>query len=378
MENTPFIFGKIATGDDFTDREKESAKLEQAFRSGINIMLISPRRWGKSSLVSKTAKQAAKKDSRLRFCFIDLYNVRTEEQFYQLLAQELIKAVSTKWEERIESTKKFIGRFIPKITYSPQPSTDFSISLDWKEVQKHPDDIIAMPELIAAAKKIKLVVCIDEFQNISEFTHPLEFQKKLRASWQQHRHVSYCLYGSKRNMLTEVFASPSMPFYKFGEILFLQKISEKDLVKFIQKRFTQTKKKISGENAALIATSVDCHPYYVQQLAQQSWLRSGKICSREIIKNAMEDLTLQLSLLFQTMTDGLSNTQVNFLHALIDNAEKLSSKEILHDYKLGTSANVIRIKDALIKQEIIDIQNNVITFLDPVYRYWLSVYYFKK
>ena len=95
---TPFIFGKIATEKNFTDREMETAYLVQNITSLINTIIISPRRWGKSSLVNKAAKLAMEQDAKLRVCHIDLFNVRNEEHFYALLAQKVIAATSTKWE----------------------------------------------------------------------------------------------------------------------------------------------------------------------------------------------------------------------------------------------------------------------------------------
>ena len=102
---------------------------------------------------------------------------------------------------------------------------------------------------------------------LNSWIDSLDFQKKLRAHWQLHQHVTYCLYGSKRHMLMEVFSSPSMPFYKFGDIIFLEKIKENDWIEFITKRFNDTGKSIDIENAANIAKHCENHPYYVQQLA---------------------------------------------------------------------------------------------------------------
>ena len=119
---TPFIFGKIATEKNFTDREKETADLVQNFMSLINTIIISPRRWGKSSLVNKAAKLAMAQDSNLRICHIDLFNVRSEEHFYSLLAQKVIAATSTKWEEAIESAKSFFSHLVPKISMSSKIS----------------------------------------------------------------------------------------------------------------------------------------------------------------------------------------------------------------------------------------------------------------
>ena len=373
---TPFIFGKIASDVNFTDREVETEHLISNFTSKINTILISPRRWGKSSLVAKAAQLSSKKDKSLRFCFIDIYNVRSEEQFYQLLAQEVLRASTSKWEELMRNAKKFLGRFIPKLSYSPYPKSEFTLELDWAEVKKQPDDILNLAENISKEKKIKFIICIDEFQNISEFSNPLAFQKKLRSHWQKHQNTSYCLYGSKRNMLRNVFTSSSMPFYKFGDIIYLQKIDEEKWIPFIQSRFEDTRKKINEDNARLITRMADCHPYYVQQLAQQVWLRTAKSCNAEIVKNAHENLVMQLSLLFQTLTDELSNTQINFIRALLEEATQLSSTKTLLDFQLGTSANILRIKQALTNKEIIDVQNNKYIFLDPIYKFWLKKYYF--
>jgi len=178
-------------------------------------------------------------------------------------------------------------------------------------------------------------------------------------------------------MMIDVFTSPSMPFYKFGDIIFLEKISLQDWVTFIQKRFSETGKIADQKEAGLIAGLTDCHPYYVQQLAQQSWLRTNTVYSVDIIIESFHDLVLQLSMLFQNLTDGLSRTQLNFLKAMTDNMDQLSSQFTIQEYKLGTSANVMKIKAMLINKEIIDVHGQEILFLDPLYKFWLKEYFFK-
>jgi hypothetical protein len=374
---TPFVFGKIASEKNFTDRKVETERLVSNFVSSANTILISPRRWGKSSLVIKAADNCSKKNKNIKFCFIDLNNVRTEEQFYQQLATKVLSVSATKTGILIENTRKFLGRFIPNIVFSPGPGSEFKLGLDWKEVKKDPDDILNMAEKIGIQNNMKFIICIDEFQNISEFENPLDIQKKMRSQWQKHKNVSYCLYGSKRHMMMEVFTSPSMPFYKFGDIVFLTKISLNDWIPFIQKRFADTGKKINQNEAGLIAELTDCHPYYVQQLAQQSWLRTENSCTGEIVNESFRDLVLQLSMLFQNLTDSLNKTQLSFLKALTDNIIQFSSMDALQQYQLGTSANVVKIKKALINKEIIDIYGKDISFLDPLYKFWLEEYFFK-
>ena len=375
---TPFVFGKLAVDRNFTNRDKERQRLSGNFSGLVNTVLISPRRWGKSSLVQKSAIDAMSADENLHFCFLDAFNIRTEEQFYLALASEVLKISASKMELLIENAKRFMGAFLPKLSFSPGNQDELSLSLDWKEVKKHPDAILDMAEKVAAEKAWKLVICIDEFQNITTFENQLAFQKKLRSHWQKHQHVSYCLYGSKRHMLMDVFTSSPMPFYKFGDILFLEKIHQKSWIPFICSRFEDTQKHISECNAALIADLAECHPYYVQQLAQQSWFRTATDCSEEIIREAHEGIVSQLSLLFQSKTEELSTPQINFLKALLDGVEKFSSKNIIDEYQLASSANVARIKKALENKEIIDIMAGNILVLDPMYKNWLVTRYFIK
>ncbi len=374
---TPFTFGKIATKSNFADREEETARLVINFSSMINTILISPRRWGKSSLVNKAALTASKKDSKLRFVFIDLYNVRSEEEFYILLAKHILLASSSRMEELIDKAGKFMGKLIPKLSFSTEPNSDFNISFDWESVKKDPDDILNLPENLAKEKNIKFVICIDEFQNISSFGDTMVIQKKLRSNWQKHQNTTYCLYGSKRHMLIDVFTSVSMPFYKFGDIIFLQKIEKKALQKFIIKRFNDTGKTIDKTSAGNVVDKAECHPYYVQQLAQLVWLRTADVCNTNIVEEAHQGLIMQLDFLFQANTDNLSNTQVNFLKALLEGVEQLSSKETLRNYSLGTSANVQRIKTSLENKDILDLYGNRISFIDPMYKYWLKTVYFR-
>lgn len=375
---TPFIFGKIATDKNFTDREMETSSLVQNFTSLINTIIISPRRWGKSSLVNKAAKLAMEQDSKLRICHIDLFNVRNEEHFYSLLAQGLITASSSKWEEAVENAKSFFSHLVPKISIGSDPTNEISIDFDWEDVKHNPDEVLDLAEQIAKKKGLKIVICIDEFQNISEFTDPDYFQKKLRSHWQQHQNVAYCLYGSKRHMMMEVFTNSSKPFYKFGNLMFLNKIDTPYLVEFFKSRFADTGKSINEDAANLIVELVDNHPYYAQQLAQQSWLRTNSICTVEIVRAAHAALVEQLSLLFVTITETLTTQQLNYLKALIAGEKAISSTAVMHRYHISSSTAIARSKAALIKNDILDNKAGEVSFQDPIYAYWLKTVYFAK
>jgi hypothetical protein len=375
---TPVVFGKIATGDAFTDREQEQDHLARNITEGINTILISPRRWGKSSLVAKVAADLSKKHRSLRFCFLDLFNVRTEQDFYAQLAKEVLRVSSSRWEERVESAKQLFKHLVPKFQFGVDPNTDFSVAFEWNEVQKSPEEILNLPELISKRKKIQLVVCIDEFQNIAFFDNPLAFQKRLRAHWQHHSHATYCLYGSKRHLMFDLFENKSMPFYKFGDNMFLEKIPESYWTKFITANFKKTGKRIDDALAQLIAQTMENHPYFVQQLAHTSWSGTEKRCTEKEYHRAVDWLLTQHAILFQREVDNLTNPQLNFLKALCDGVTQFSSVKTLQQFRLGSSGNVNRIKESLLNKEIIDISGTSIEFLDPLFKLWFSTIYMLK
>jgi len=372
MNKTPFIYGKIADNENFTNREKDSDYLNNNFSGLINTIIISPRRWGKTSLVNKVVDSIVQNNDYI-VCKIDIFNCRTQEQFYTAYANCILKASFSGWEEFVAGTKSYLSRMLPKISMTDAMQTfELSFGIDFKDNTLSFDEILDLPQTIAIDKKKKFIVCIDEFQNINEYIDTLGFQQKLRAHWQLHNKVCYCLYGSKRHMLLHIFNDYQMPFYKFGDILFLDKIKRDDWVSFISKRFKETGKHIFDEQCKTIADRTKNHPYYVQQLSQQVWLRTIDICTTEIVDEAFDALVSQLSLLFSNLIDSLTVKQISFLIAVAKGEKNFSSKEVLSKYKLGTSANIKNLRQVTLNKDIIDIfPENKIEFQDPLFEYWL-------
>lgn len=206
--------------------------------------------------------------------------------------------------------------------------------------------------LVSAQKKgIRIVICIDEFQQIAEFKDSKIFQKRLRTVWQLQQSVSYCLFGSKMHLMNELFEKKSFPLYKFGDAVYLPKISTADWVSYICERFDSTGKSVSKELAEKVCTAVDNHSSYVQQLAWLLWIHTEQFATEQDFVEAYQDLIDQNSSLFEKQTESLSAYQMNFLRALVDGVHReFTSAEILQKYQLGSSANVSIIKRALIKK----------------------------
>ena len=348
----PFNYGKLAEQDYFTNRTKEMHWLEMQINAGINCILVSPRRWGKSSLIQHTSKKIKQKNKKIVFCFVDLYNVRSENEFLELFSSTIIKAVSNSFEDAVRNVKNIFKQLIPSISVSPDANAEIELSFNWKNLQKNISEVLDLPEKLAIEKNIQIVVCVDEFQNISFMEDGIAFQKKLRAHWQKHQKANYILYGSRRHLMMDFFTKNTMPFYRFGEILFLEKIAETHWIPYIIERFAATNKKISEKLAIKIAQQMENHPYYVQQLAQVVWQQTA---TEENFYEAIEDLLDQYTILYQKEVGMLTNFQLNLLKALCNNETSLTSASVLKNYNLGTSANITRLKTALQNHEIIDV-----------------------
>ena len=209
---TPFVYGIAAESMYFTDREKETKRLVMNFENGINTIIISPRRWGKTSLVNKVAEQMAG-NKQVRVVKMDAFSVRTPEDFYRMFATEIIKQTSNRTEEWMENAKRFLSSLVPVVTMSSDPTNPVSLSLK-SVASDYGEEVLDLPERIAKEKRIRLVVCIDEFQQIGELTDSMTFQKKLRTVWQHQHAVSYCLYGSKRHLLMNMFGQVLCTIYR--------------------------------------------------------------------------------------------------------------------------------------------------------------------
>ncbi|MDE6482800.1 MAG: ATP-binding protein, partial [Rikenellaceae bacterium] len=316
MNDKPFTFGIATSGDNFTDRTEETERLLLNFRHGINTVLISPRRIGKTSLVRKVCDMA--RSEKLKVVYLDIFSCRNDNEFYNAFASAVLKQTSSKPYEWLDDIKSFLSRITPSISFSPDPSSKFSISLELNPKDDDIEDILQLPEKIAQKKGCDIVICIDEFQQIAEFDDSKTFQKRLRAVWQLQKSVSYCLFGSKQHLMNELFEKRSLPFYKFGDTIYLPKISTPDWIEYICGRFKATGKRISEELARRICTVVDNHSSYVQQLAWLVWVHTDHNATEQDLDEACRDILDQNTPLFEKQTESLTTYQMNFLRAVLD------------------------------------------------------------
>lgn len=364
-----FVYGVAVEGENFTDRVAETKRLIRDFENGQNVVLISPRRIGKTSLVRRVISQVD--TNKVAVVHLDIYDCRTEYDFYNKLATAILKQTSGKGELMLHNIKEFLTRLTPKVSFVVAPANEMSVSLGIAPEDYSPEEILQLPEKIAHKMGKHIVVCIDEFQQIGTFPDSLSVQKRVRGVWQLQQEVSYCLYGSKKHMLTDLFQNKRMPFYQFGDIRFLTPIALDDWRPFIRSKFEENGQTISDEQIARICETVEYQSSYVQQLAWNVMLCSDATVSDDAMDEAIDDLIDQNSTLFLQQTEGLSAYQINFLKALAaGESGDFTSAAILKKYNLGTKSNISRIVESLIKKELIEKVGRKVTIADPVFRLW--------
>lgn len=357
-------------GNNFTDRENETRRLKKDFENGVNVILISPRRMGKTSLVKKVRSEIT--NPEIKVVMMDIYDCRSDYDFYNRFASSIIKETAGRLELVMENIKKFLVRLSPKISFSPEPMSEYSLALGITPEVYSPEEILNLPEIIAKEKGIHIVVCIDEFQQIGEMPDTLSLQKKMRGVWQHHTHVSYCLYGSKKHLLTNLFHNKRMPFYQFGETNELSIIKTEDWVPFIRQKFTDSNLVISEEYARRICDYVGNYSSYVQQLAWNVMVETDTEVDENSFHDGCTALLAQCNSYFLEQIKGLSSYQMNFIRLLCSGVTReFGSKKVQDMFALGTKSNITRIKSALTEKELVEeLPDGSFRIADNVFQKW--------
>ena len=368
-----FVYGVAVSDYNFIGRERETKRLLDNFKGGINVILMSPRRLGKTSLVKHVCSKLDDKD--IITVYLDIFGCKSEYDFYNKLTAEVLKQTASKHELWFEEAKEFLYRLTPKISFSPEPNSDFSISLGITPKTHTPEEVLQMAETIAIKRKKRIVICIDEFQQIGEMANSKQIQARLRTVWQHQKHVSYCLFGSKHHLMSTIFLHRSMPFFQFGDTISLNKIATEDWVEYIVSHFADGKRTISHALAEEICKFTENYSAYVQQLA---WLvftlkEEGETVTEDDVRQAENDLLATNNILFMQMIEPLSEFQLNFLRAIASGIKKdFGLSEVREEYNLGSYSNITRLKTALLERDLIEKKETELVITDPIFAKWLK------
>lgn len=371
----PFEFNKIASKDNFIGRNEEVKKLSSNHILLTNTALMAPQGWGKSSLVRMSAELASRGDKDIRFCHVSLSNVRNEERFHELLAKGLLQSVSKTQGDVISYVTRCFAGIRPKVSFKEGDSLDFSVDFDWDEIRRNQDELLDLPYVVARNADVKMVVCIDDFQNISLFTDPNAFIDRISSVWTNFDKVAFCISGVSCPLMDR-FVRTSRMFTRYGEVLNLGPVVSDGLVTMLRDRFADSGKYLDNEYAGLIVSLSEGNLFYMWRLANLSWLGTGVVCSEDVVLNARETLVDQMSLMFETMTASLTTQQICYLHAVLAGETVISTAEVLHRHHITSATSASRSKTALLEKGMVSNVGGRIVFADPMYAYWLKSRYF--
>lgn len=381
MDSTPFIYGKIVEEESFINRTREFNQVKTNLVRGIHTMLMSPRRYGKSSLVNKVIGEIRDEYEDIKVVRISADEFNNLEEMYSQLIKKVMTEVETKVQKFINVSKRLLKGIVPKISIPVDGINNFEIALSYEDVERFEKEILDFPENLAKAKGIRIIICIDEFQAIVKFGQQNIIEAKLRNAWQHHQNVSYCLYGSQKHILSEIFDKRTAPFWNFGDKIYLKTIETKYWVPYIYTEFKKLDISITRKLAAQMADYLGGHPLYMQKWCDKIYnLRVSKI-NLNIANQALEDVVLVDDGQFVYMCERMTSIQMNLLKAIAGNEEHLTGEDTITKYRLFNKNNVTFNLKRLYEGDIIQktkkysdtnkiVQRVSYDFIDPIFKLW--------
>ena len=370
----PFMYGLIAENDNFIDRVEDRKQLKTFLGGGINVMLISPRRWGKSSLVKAAMEELKQEDKQIRVCYLDASRIISEEEFYNKFAIAVIETASSTLEKKWADFKQYVQALIPgvKLKASAFDAVEMEMELNFTPLKDSAERVLQLPEQISIDKGLHIIVCIDEFQQLSYLPNWKKMEATMRSVWQHQHHTNYCLYGSKRHMMMDIFSNSNNPFYRFGQVLYMKKIEKQYWMPYIIEGFTKTGKHISEELASMICDIAQCHSWYVQQFSLFVWMNTETEVTEEIVNRQLQVVIDTNADMFAKDIENLAASQVAMLRAVSAGETQFNAKEVVERYGLGAPRTITLNKKTLIKRDIIEVNGDGYQFIDPVYALWFK------
>ena len=373
MEN-PFVYGEVIPASAFVDREDELDRLTNDLLAGQKVFLISPRRYGKSSLVRQALSAAVRRRAVAVDVTVSSYS--SYVGFLEGYARALLVA-----EARPDSLRRWIrdllGPLRPELRIDPgsRPSISFPTVRTARDASRLAEAIFALPARIAELRRKRLVVALDEFQAINGFDgHDVEHA--LRAAIQHQRQVGYVFSGSEPSLMERMLAR-SRPFYKAGPVMRLQKIPADRFASFVNERFTRTGFKPDAGLGAAIVELAGNLPYDVQRLAHEVW-DDGRAAGRRMV--GVEDLHATLRRLlnehdaiFEAAWQRLTLPQRAALRAVVlEDGRELLSGDVRARHRLSGPSSVQTSLAALVRDDFVAREHARYVVVDSLLREWVA------
>ncbi len=354
-----------------------SEELEELGRHAVNqadVVIFSPRRYGKTSLVRKLQSEIAK-DGVLTF-YSDLFMVSSISEVAERIARS-VYAVLNKREPLLRKGARMLKIFKTfRPVFKPSPGNGFTLTVEPSSstipATEVLDNILEEVGVFIEKEHAKVHFVLDEFQEITELKEP-SIEGILRKHIQQHK-ASYFFVGSRRRILLDIFNQRKRPFYQSSIMYPIEPLPHEELVSFLVERFESAGKKCPKSAAEMISNRTHQYPYYAQALSYNVFDLPGKVIKDEDVEAGFERLLSSERYAYEAMVQGLTGTQIALLRALAASpTSHILSGDYLARQKL-TVGGVQYAKKKLVELDLIEKHNGVWRVVDPIFSEWLSRY----
>lgn len=381
--DSPFIYDKYVSGKNFIGRKNECAILQNLLTQHENVVISSPPKTGKMSLIQQTLFNMRVSGKGFRVGQFSVLNVRSFGAFITRFGSTVIRMNASTPSEYSAYALKYLGNTHLVFDQDRFSDSDEVLSLNWDPDENDLLEVLRMPYRIASEKNEPMILIIDEFQNImmidegDEILNCMEeVIKEMRTSLKAP--FSYIMCGSMINAMKDIFYG-GRHLYRCVEHFSLQDVDEKDIVEHLVKGFLASGKVIDRDLLLGACRLFRNNLWYMNHFVSICDSKSKGYIMEPILMEALDCILAIHEPRFRSIMNSLTTHQVNLLAAIIDGCPRLSSSEVVRKYSLNSSANVKRVKDALMKKEIVTFdRNDVPTIIDPLFEYWVKKYFYEK
>lgn len=374
----PFIVtGKIEP-EYFCDRVGESARLIRSVTNGNNLVIISPRRMGKTGLIRFCYDKPEIKKEYYTF-FIDILHTSTLRELTYLLGREIYETLLSRSRKMavlfVQMLKSISGKFgFDPVTNLPA----FNIELSDIEYPEYTLEEIF--QYLAKADK-PCIVAIDEFQQIAKYPEK-NIEALLRTHIQKIRNSQFIFAGSEHHMMQEMFTSVARPFYQSADLLELKAIAPEYYVPFVTGHFKKRKRYIAEENVMEVYRLFKGHTFYIQKTFNEAFADTseGEECTLDVIRKAVEQMIDSNDTIFREILSNIPEKQKELLYAIAkdEEAERITSADFIKRHGLTSASSVQSAMQKLLDKDIITEVNKVFSLTDKLFAMWINRLYGNK
>lgn len=371
VKNPFIVTGKIEP-EYFCDRVNESARLIKSITNGNNLVVISPRRMGKTGLIQFCYDKPEIANEYYTF-FIDILHTSSLREFTYLLGRTIYDTLLPRSHKMvnlfIQTIKSINGKFgFDPITNLPT----FNIELG--DIEKPEYTLEEIFRYLANADK-PCIVAIDEFQQIAKYPEK-NIEALLRTHIQKLKNSNFIFAGSERHMMQEMFISSARPFYNSADILELKAIVPEIYVPFVLEHFERRNKRISAENAKWVYDLFKGHTYYIQRTFNESFADTAdnEECTREIIDGAISNMVAYNDTIFREILSNIPEKQKALLYAIAKDGEamQITSAQFIKRHALSSASSVQAAIKKLLERDIVTEINKVYSVTDKLFAMWIN------